>query len=249
MEKQNSLGRASYVLLLAIGIPALTAFYYRFDLNADVDKVFLSISTFLFSIFTGFFISRQASRFNKVRETVTAFDGKMSSMYRSCAHLNNELQNAFGEIIKDHYNKIQSSGNWHVHFTEKSTTMKSLHNALKAYVQDDDVTKIGNQSLGAIVKGLDYCQGMRKQMVALYAERIPYEQWILILFFSTILISTVSVFPSVDFLFASLLKAAFVASIFSVLLTLYKLDKLIFSEKIMGSNSAQDVLSIINNTK
>lgn len=242
-------GKFIYIAILIVGIPLLTIFYLNYDFGADVDKVFLSISTFLFSIFTGFFISRQAARFNKVRETVTAFDGKMSSMFRSSAHLSADLQKAIGVIISEHYDRIFATNKWHIHFTEPSTTLKRLHEAIASHVTDDIVTKAGNQALGAIIKGLDHCQGLRKQMVALYSERIPSEQWFLIFFFAAILVSTVSVFPSTNFLFGSLLKAAFVASVFSVLLTLYKLDKLIFSERLMGENSARDVLGIIDGSR
>lgn len=237
------------IFMIGITLSALTVFYYFIDFTIEIDKIFLSTSTFLFSIFTGFFISRQASRFNKVRETVTAFDGKMSSIYRASGHIGPEIQTDIGTVIANHYNKILKSGKWHVHFTEKSTTISDLHNLLEEQIEEKKVTKLSNQAIGAIVKGLVTCQDIRKQMVALYEERIPREQWILILFFACILISTVSIIDSYLFPFAALLKAAFVVSVLSVLLILYKLNNLIFSENIMGQHSAEDVLGIIDQTK
>jgi len=47
----------------------------------------------------------------------------------------------------------------------------------------------------------------------------------------------------------SLLKALFITSIFSVMLTLFKMNKLNFYEEMPGESSAQDVLDIIAGKK
>ena len=45
------------------------AIYYYMDFKTDTDvKTFLTISTFIFSIFTGFFISRQNKRYSDLRD-------------------------------------------------------------------------------------------------------------------------------------------------------------------------------------
>lgn len=235
--------------LLFIALPFLSFVFYSYDLYTEVDSVFLSISTFLFSIFTGFFISRQASRFNRVRETVTRYDGLLSGIYRSVGHVSLELQNKMGKIIYEHYTKILESKQWHVHFTQKSTTLTRLHKALEDEVKDEGMTKLSNQALGATVKGLSGLQDVRKQMVALYKERIPLEQWVLILFFGSMLIGVASIMPSAGLLFPSIVKAAFVVSVLSVLFILYRLNNLAYTERIMGEESARDVLGIIDGTK
>jgi hypothetical protein len=47
----------------------------------------------------------------------------------------------------------------------------------------------------------------------------------------------------------SLLKALFITSIFSVLITLYKMNQLTFYEEMPGESSARDVLEIIEGKK
>jgi len=217
----------SSIFFITFSVSILTLLYYFIQFNFVADKVFLSISTFLFSIFTGFFVSRQASRFNRVREKITEFAGKMSGIYRASGHINSELQEKIGEILLKHYKKIQKTGKWNIHYIEKSSTLTDIHKSLEKYVIDEDVTKLANQSLGAVVKGLDYCQDIRKQVVTLYEERIPVEQWVLIIFFATMLVATVSAVSSTGLMFASILKAAFVISVFSVLYILYRLNELI----------------------
>ena len=237
------------IFLIAALVAILSSVYYAVSFTDDIDKVFLSISTFLFSILTGFFISRQASRFNKVRETVTRFDGMMSSLYRATGHIDTKLQKESGEAITAHYNRILETGQWNIHFMEKSNTLSSLHGLLEKHVKEDSVTKLANQAIGRALWALSGCQDARKQMLALQHERVTAEQWVLISFFALMLVGTASAVPSVGDWFPSILKAAFVISITSVLFILYRLNTLAFTERIMGEHSAKDVLGIIDGTK
>ena len=239
------MSRFLYIGAVFIGTPLLAYGYYTTALSLEVDRTFLSVSTFLFSIFAGFFISRQASRFNRVRESVTAFDGKLSNVYRASGHINTDLQKEVGKVIKKRYEKLLAGNEWHTPFTEKSTTLKEIHALLEKHVIEEEVTKLANQALGGMVKGLANCQDLRKQMIALYEERIPKEQWVMILFIVGMLVMTVSALPSTGALFVSILKAAFVTSVFSVMFILYKLNNLSYTERIMGEHSAQDVLDLI----
>jgi len=54
---------------------------------------------------------------------------------------------------------------------------------------------------------------------------------------------------SVGMLWPSVLKAAFVMSVLSVMFILYRLNNLAFTEDLMGAESAQDVLDIIKGSK
>ncbi len=237
------------LILIFVVLPALSFVYYEFSFGEPVDRVFLSVSTFLFSIFTGFFISRQGNRFNKVRETVTKFDGLMSNIYRTSSHISTELQKEIGKGLTAHYKKIFSTNKWDYHFEHKSVTLSLIHKHLDKYAAGESFTKLENQSLGSIVKGLSAAQDVRKQMLALNRERVPLEQWVLIFFFVLMLIGTVSTLPSVTLLFPSILKAAFVITILSVVYILHRLNNLMFTEKIMGQKSAEDVLGIIKGVK
>lgn len=241
--------RVLYITSIVVGTPLLAYGYYTLALDLEVDRTFLSVSTFLFSIFAGFFISRQASRFNRVRESVTAFDGKLSSVYRASGHVSEALQKAVGKVITKRYQKLLSGSDWHTPFTEKSTTLRDIHALLEKHVVEDEVTKLSNQALGGMVKGLANCQDLRKQMIALYEERIPKEQWVMILFIVSMLVTTVSALPSTGELFVSILKAAFVVSVFSVMFILYKLNNLSYTERLMGEHSAEDVLNLIKGSK
>jgi len=145
--------------------------------------------------------------------------------------------------------KVLSTKKWNIHFTTKSSTLKDIHVLLDTHVDDAKITKLSNQALGAIVKSLAVCQDIRKHVLTLNEEKIPKEQWVLILFFAAMLISTASTIESDGMVFASVLKSAFVVSIFSVIYILHKLNNLVYSENIMGQRSAEDVIAIVKGSK
>ena len=86
---------------------ALFCFFYfiEIELSADVDRIFLTIATFLFSMIVGFFIARQGVRYSGIREQISLFDGHLSAIYRESGHLGKKAQEHIGEIILDYYKK------------------------------------------------------------------------------------------------------------------------------------------------
>lgn len=240
----------SIQLLLFLIFIVLSYVYYNLGFGAEsTDKVFITISTFFFSIFTGFYITRQASRYTKIREIISTFDGKMSGIYRVSGNISPQSQNRIGEIISAHYEKIIETSSWDYHFTHKSNTITSIHNILEAEIGSNKQESLRNQSVGRVLGNLGDCQVLRKNMVMIYQERIPSFQWFSIVFFMFILLATVTVIPSSGFLLGSILKSAFVVSIVSVVFILYNLDNLHLFESFIGENSAKDVVDLIKGVK
>ncbi len=228
----------------------LSIVYYIFDFGGgNTDKVFITITTFFFSIFSGFFITRQGTRYTKIREIISTFDGKMSSVYRVSGNIAVSIQEKIGKVIQNHYNKILETKSWDYHFVNKSSTITDIHNILEVDIGSNKQESLRNQSVGRVLANLNDCQVLRKNMVMLSQERIPEFQWFLIFFFVFILLVTISVIPSFGFFLGSILKSAFVVSIISVVFILYNLDNLHLFENFIGENSAKDVVDIIKGSK
>lgn len=228
----------------------ITYIYYNYSFGAgNTDKIFITITTFFFSIFTGFFITRQGNRYTKIREIISTFDGKMSGAYRVAGNLSPSVQNKIGVIISDHYKKIIETKMWNYHFVNKSNTISSIHKVLEDEVGNNKQETLRNQSVGRILANIGDCQVLRKNMIMLFQERIPSFQWFLICFFVIILLSAISVIPSFGFLLGSALKSAFVISILSVVIILRNLDNLHLFENFIGENSARDVVDLIEGNK
>lgn len=232
-----------FLMLVFVGV---TAIFFFVDFGAsDTDKIFITITTFFFSIFTGFFISRQGARYSKLREIISTFDGKMTSIYRAAQNLSRDIQEETGKIIRKHYEEVLSNGNWEYHFSKETNVISSLHRILEERIGNEKMESLRNQAIGRMLTGLSDCQVLRKNMVMLYQERIPAFQWFLIVFFLAMLIIAISVLPSAGALLPSALKAAFAVSLISVIIILRNLDNLHLFEGFIGENSAKDVVSIV----
>lgn len=237
------------VLLIAILI-IFSYFYFRIpQVLPQIDKIYITITTFFFSIFTGFFISQQMSRYSKIREIISNFDGKMSNIYRSSENFSNDIQVSIGKVIVDHYKKLTKTEEWDYHLTHKSKTISTIHSILEEHVGDSSAGTLRSHAVGIIVNNLSDCEVDRKKMIMLCRERIPSFQWFIIYFFMTVLILSVSAIPSEGFIFESILKSAFIVSIFSIASILHHLDHLHLFEDFIGENSAKDVLDLISGKK
>jgi hypothetical protein len=245
MRKENF----TQFLLLTIFIIFSYVYFKLPQALPQTDKIYITITTFFFSIFTGFFISQQMARYSKIRETISHFDGKMSSIYRSSENINKEVQVKIGEIITNHYKAMMKTGEWNYHLNHKSNTISSIHSILEESVGDKETKTLSAHAIGVIVSNLSDCEVSRKTMVMLYQERIPQFQWFVIYFFAGILILSVSAIPSEGLIFESILKSAFGVSIFSIASILHHLDHLHLFEDFIGENSAQDVLDLIAGKK
>ena len=239
------------LILVILICAALSVLYFNLALDpASIDKLFLTISTFLFSIFSGFFISRQAARYSDIRKSLAAIDGNMSAMYRASGHLGADFQSKVGGVIKEYYELILKNQSWDYNFTHKTTTLISLHALLEERVGKNSLSPLEGSALGRVTASLGNIQMERKNLVALYEERIPFFQWAPIYFLATVLFITLSItVPSFDFLLPSILKGAFATAIIVVLILLRQLDSLRLFEGIIGEHSAKDVIEIIEGDK
>ncbi|HYF29366.1 MAG TPA: hypothetical protein VEA36_03320 [Candidatus Paceibacterota bacterium] len=233
------------ILLLAAFVLVAAVFYLVSFGAEETDRIFITISTFFFSIFTGFFISRQGSRYSKLRETISTFDGKLSSIYRAAQNVSPEVQKQTGDVIRTHYERTLHDRSWEHHFSDESVIISSIHQVLEDQVGSNKQESLRNQAVGRMLAGLSDAQVLRKNMVMLYQERIPSFQWFLIIFFLVMLLMSISVIPSVGEFLGSILKAAFVISLISVVIILRSLDNLHLFEGFIGENSAKDVLANI----
>jgi amino acid transporter len=233
-------------ILLFIGLSII--YYYNLFGDSGVDKIFLTLSTFLFALFTGFFISRQAGRYGEIRKLTANFDGIMSSIYRTFGHFGTQAQQKAGEIIKNHYQMIVKDG-WDYPFTHKTSTLTDLHHLIENTVKRKGTGGVKAAATTRMISGLHDAQKTRKNMVALREERIPNFQWVLIYILTIILILTVSAIPSAYLLLGSIIKAAFIMSIFVVIVLLKKLDELKLFAGNIREHSAQDVVDIIEDKK
>jgi len=222
--------------------------FYSISFGSEFDGIFLTISTFTFSIFTGFFISKQGNRQTSVRNKVSSFDGLLSFIYRAFGHFSDHKQKEIGQLLLKHYNAALSSKDWAYYFTRKTSVLTDIHSNLDKVMSDESYSK-KSHAINGVMNALLEAQKIRKGLIALYNERVPVAQWLLILLLTINLLVSVSLLPSQGVILASFLKAAFSTAAIFVIIVLAQFDRLNFFERVVGENSSKDVIEIIEGKK
>jgi len=238
-------------LVIVLSGVTIVLFFFNgfFDLASyQLDKVYLTVSTFLFSIFNGFFISRQSSRYSEIRSNLSRFDADMSIIYRESSHLTKEEHQHVGSVIRDYYQAILKSKNWAYYFTHKSNLLSGLHASLGVY-GEIGMDKMRGESVRKMMGALDDMQIIRKVLVSLKEETIPRFQQFFIYVLAVILFLAVMTLPSQGMVLAALLKSVYMVTIITVVILLKKFDDLTLFEGTIGEHSAKDVVAIIDGEK
>lgn len=230
---------------IATFVAATVAYhYFAPDISSDAGNLLLTISSFLFAVFTGFFMSRQGDRYSSIREAIANFDGSLTALYRDFGHISKELQSRAADVIRRHYATIVKERAWDWHFTHKSDTIVSLHGVLEEADALDTSSTVKSQAVEGVRTALDQLQTVRKNMIGLHVERIPAFQWALILILGAVLLVSIAGVPSS--IFGSVLKGAFGTSVILIVVLLRDFDGLRFFEGAIGTSSAEDILGILD---
>jgi hypothetical protein len=148
----------------------------------DINTVFVSITIFLFATLVGFFISRQATRYGQIISKVTDFDGNMSFIYRSFGVFGETAQSEFAQVLQRHYSDITKKGDWDFYFSRKTSTLTDTNNLVVKYTEGGNLNPAQNAFASCAFFGLAEMQKVRKNLIALYKEKIPHFQWLLVIF-------------------------------------------------------------------
>jgi len=233
-----------HITVAVIFVGSAAAFRLLDQIIAYDSKMMLTVSTFLFSIFAGFFISRQGIRFNAIRTCIVQFDAAISTLYRFSRHIGAEAQQKIGDIIINNYGEVIGEHDWDITFSQDTTIIKDINMVYEDQAKSLE-TETGKAALSRSFMALEKMQEARKNILSLKLERIPVLQWILIYALAGILLSTVTLLPMQSITITPLLKASFATVVVAVLIMLHDFDNLNFFERSIGEESAKDVIDII----
>jgi len=198
--------------------------------------------TFFFTLFSGFFITRQNDRYTAIADEISNTDGLFSLLYRLSGVVP-RVQAKVREALRDHYQKILGSNNWAYHILNPSTTITKI---FKAYSEIDDKER---EKLGQFSDGFGGAfadvQVSRKKMIMLYDEKLLPLQWTLVYILAVIMIISFNFIP-VQSLFVDILKIFFGACVLLVIFLLKQLDNLTIFGKDFNEKTAGDILRIID---
>jgi hypothetical protein len=201
---------------------------------------------FLFSIFNGFFISRQASRYNDIRNTLSKIDADFSTIWRHANNCSKSFTEKVREVILDYYkNRAKSIEDY---INKKSTTIMDFHRILKTKMSEQ-LVGLESESVKKILNVTDDIQIQRKLLIALSQEKVSHYQYAIVFILAVILLTNLVLIDSYQLKVESVMKAVFVSIIFVVIWTLNRFDNLKIFHGEIGADTGKDVVDIIKGKK
>ncbi|MGA2418105.1 MAG: hypothetical protein ABSF55_02615 [Candidatus Staskawiczbacteria bacterium] len=230
-------------LIIFLVVYSLYVFYFNLNIE-DYSDIIVAV-VFFFTLFSGFFITRQNDRYTSIAEEISNTDGDFSLLYR-IAGVVPWAQDKIREVLRHHYTKILETNNWAYHILNPSTTITKVFDAYREVndKNDDDAEKLSHFS-DASGQALADVQVSRKKMIMLYQQKLLPLQWALVYILGALMVISFNFIPN-HTLIVDLLKIFFGVAVLFVILLLKQLDDLSIFGKDFNKQTANDMLRIID---
>ena len=201
-------------------------------------------TTFFFTLFIGYFITRQNDRYSEIADQLTTNDGYFSYLYRVTGMVP-RIQGEIREIVQGHYEKIIQSGNLAYHVQHPSDSITRLMGSLASVTSEElDAVAAADGAWQFLFEVISDLQLTRKKILNLYSEKLVAFQWAIIYVLALLLIVSFNFVPSASSL-VDILKVCFGTAVFLSIILLRQLDNLTLFGDTAGMNSAEDVIAIV----
>jgi len=231
-----------FVISLLVFLTIYSLYVFIFNFNVDNYSDIVVAITFFFTLFSGYFITRQNDRYTSIADEISNTDGTFSLLYRVSGAVPS-VQNKVREALKNHYQKMLDNKNWAYHITHPSTTITDIFNAYNS-VTGDDAEKLG-QFGDAFGGGFLSLQISRKKMIMLLNEKLLPLHWVLTCTLAGLMVLSFNFIPN-HTLFINVIKIVFGAAILFAVLLLKQLDDLSIFGKDFSEETANDMLRILD---
>lgn len=222
----------------------LLASYFLPEVEASVAglELILTISTFLFAIISGFFISRLNSRFDAIRSIIGEGDGEMLVMYKLSEMISKRFSNRIREVIDKFYISAYDFELARYDLIYKATA--------KYYFQFwDEVKKLKSSERKEpfheqFIELLISSERRRNVTSALAAERLAFGQWAVLIILAFIIIFCIFYLKTAEF-YSSFLAVMLSTVVVLVVLLIRDLQNLIIGKHELLEESGQEVLEFM----
>jgi hypothetical protein len=238
--------KTSHASLIAVVIFIIAYSFFVFYVQIGVSDYsdIIVATTFFFTLFIGFFISRQNDRYSDITEIIAERDGLYSFLYRVYG-LVPRVQNNLREIIRNHYQKILDSDDWAYNEFHPSDTISRITKEMGGLTKEEEDSIDGHSYYDGIWDAIKELQQNRKKIIASYGENLAGFQWTIIYVLGVLLAVAFDFVPG-NSLLVQILKILFGTAVFISIVLLKELDDLTLFGEHAGEKSAQDIFRIID---
>ena len=203
-------------------------------------EIILTISTFLFAIIAGFFISRLNSRYDKIRELVADEDAFWFSFYKAAQFLGKRFVDKVRELIDKYYIVMFDFdlGGYYKH------TAKYFNRVYKELENVKIKGKKAEQVFDDMVDYLSRIEENRNISSVVAVEKLSKGQWAVLLFLAGIIVFSIFFLKTTEIysqIFAVILSTVLVL----VLLIVRDLQNMRLTGEIPAVESGQEMFDLL----
>ena len=232
-----------YFLSIVLFVIIYSFFVFFIKLSVEDQSDLIIGTTFFFTLFIGYFITRQNDRYTSIADELTTNDGYFSYLYR-ISGLVPRIQDEIKGIMHDHYTKILQTKDPAYHVKNPSNTITRLTKSLSSITKEEIENPSAASAWGFCFEVISDLQLTRKKVLHLFGEKLVSFQWAVTYILGILLIFSFNFVPSTSW-YVSILKVAFGTAVFISILLLRQLDDLTLFGDTAGMSSVEDVFRII----
>lgn len=201
-------------------------------------EIILTVSTFLFAILVGFYISRLSSRYNKIREFIAIEDAYWIAFFQSTTLYDKKLTNKVKNLIDKYYIEV---------FDRE--IIDSYKPTSKYFMQIyNEMAKLKKYRNESFFQGMFNCLSIieenRNKASVLGLEKIAKSQWVIIYLLASIIIFCLF-YLKIPAFYSYIITILLSTVLILVILLLRDLQNLRLGGEIPVTESGQEVLESI----
>lgn len=206
--------------------------------QADGYELILTISTFLFAIIAGFFISRLNSRFDAIRTTIGTGDGEFLTLYKMAQLMSPRFGKRIKNILNDFYICAYDFALSDYDKTYKAS--KKYYMRLWVELKKLKKSEKVEPYFGEVVELVIESEKRRNVTSALAAERLTLGQWAVLMILSIIIVFCIFSLKTNE-LYSKILAILLSTVLVLVLLLMRDLQNLILGKSELLEESGQEM--------
>lgn len=228
--------------LIALVIFIVASYFIAGNGPSSEIQVVFTVSSFLFAILSGFFISRFNTRYDKVRELIVIEDSHFLSLYKIASFYGKEFSKKITDLIDNYYILA-----YDIDASEGSTEYK--YNAKYFLGIYDELGKLderyrSDSSFGRMLDDLVSIENSRDARSVLAGERVTRGQWAILIALSAIIIFSVF-YMQMPVIYSRTVTVLLSTVVILVLLILRDLQNLRLNGELIATESGQELFEDI----
>jgi len=205
----------------------------------DGVTIILTISTFLFAIFSGFFISRLNGRYDKIDDIISVEDSYWISFYRTAGLLGKDFQKKVAENMDKYYIVAYDFPDVD-YYKSNAKHINDIYNDL-AKIKKGNESNVIYDHLISYLSSIEEC---RKKTAVYVLERMTTGQWVVLILLSIIIIFSMYYIRTAS-MYSDTVTVILSTSLILVLLTLRDLQNRMLLGKKVLTESGQEVFDMM----